>query len=151
MWIAFCRPVVSRHGASQSTGPTPTQSGVNDSLSNLATVEINNQTIRTLGQWPWDRNKVANKIIELYQAGASIVVVPILFADPDRFGKDDALARVLKKTPTVIGQIPSNDKSNTGVVRGVATVEKIGNRGCIDIPAWLVLFQKLQRVPMQLV
>ena len=91
-------------------------------LSNLATVEINNQTIRTLGQWPWDRNKVANKIIELYQAGASIVVVPILFADPDRFGKDDALARILKKTPTVIGQIPSNDKSNTGVVRGVATV-----------------------------
>ena len=91
-------------------------------LSNLATVEINNQTIRTLGQWPWDRNRVANKIIELYQAGASIVVVPILFADPDRFGKDDALARILKKTPTVIGQIPSNDKSNTGVVRGVATV-----------------------------
>ena len=81
-------------------------------LSNLATVEINNQTIRTLGQWPWDRNRVANKIIELYQAGASIVVVPILFADPDRFGKDDALARILKKTPTVIGQIPSNDKSN---------------------------------------
>jgi len=91
-------------------------------LSNLATVEINNQTIRKLGQWPWDRNRVANKIIELYQAGASIVVVPILFADPDRFGKDDALARILKKTPTVIGQIPSNDKSNTGVVRGVATV-----------------------------
>ena len=60
--------------------------------------------------------------LELYQAGASIVVVPILFADPDRFGKDDALARILKKTPTVIGQIPSNDKSNTGVVRGVATV-----------------------------
>ena len=50
------------------------------------------------------------------------MVVPILFADPDRFGKDDALARILKKTPTVIGQIPSNDKSNTGVVRGVATV-----------------------------
>jgi adenylate cyclase len=91
-------------------------------LSNLATVEINNQTIRKLGQWPWDRNRVANQIIKLYQAGASIVVVPILFADPDRFGKDAALARVLKKTPTIIGQIPSNDKSNSGVVRGVASI-----------------------------
>ena len=69
------------------------------SLSNLATVEINNQTIRKLGQWPWDRNKVANQIIKLYQAGASMVVVPILFADPDRFGKDAALARILKRTP----------------------------------------------------
>jgi len=91
-------------------------------LSNLATVEINNQTIRKLGQWPWDRNRVANQIIKLYQAGASIVVVPILFADPDRFGKDATLARILKKTPTVIGQIPSNDKSNSGVVRGVASI-----------------------------
>jgi adenylate cyclase len=95
---------------------------VSMNLSNLATVEINNQTIRKLGQWPWDRNRVANQIIKLYQAGASIVVVPILFADPDRFGKDAALARVLKKTPTIIGQIPSNDKSNSGVVRGVASI-----------------------------
>ena len=95
---------------------------VSMNLSNLATVEINNQTIRKLGQWPWDRNRVANQIIKLYQAGASIVVVPILFADPDRFGKDAALARILKKTPTVIGQIPSNDKSNSGVIRGVASV-----------------------------
>jgi adenylate cyclase len=95
---------------------------VSMNLSNLATVEINNQTIRKLGQWPWDRNRVANQIIKLYQAGASIVVVPILFADPDRFGKDAALARVLKKTPTIIGQIPSNDKSSSGVVRGVASI-----------------------------
>ena len=95
---------------------------VSMNLSNLATVEINNQTIRKLGQWPWDRNRVANQIIKLYQAGASIVVVPILFADPDRFEKDSSLARVLKKTPTVIGQIPSNDKSDSGVVRGVAAI-----------------------------
>jgi len=91
-------------------------------LSNLVTVEINNQTIRKMGQWPWDRNKVSVELIKLYQAGASIVVVPILFADPDRFGKDAVLARTLKRTPTVIGQIPSNDKSNSGVVRGVATI-----------------------------
>ena len=95
---------------------------VDMNLSSLVTVEINNQTIRKLGQWPWNRNRVANQIIKLYQAGASIVVVPILFADPDRFGKDAALARVLKKTPTIIGQIPSNDKSNSGVVRGVASI-----------------------------
>ena len=91
-------------------------------LSNLVTVEINNQTIRKMGQWPWDRNRVSNQIIKLYQAGASIVVVPILFADPDRFGKDAVLARTLKRTPTVIGQIPTNDNSASGVVRGVASI-----------------------------
>ena len=91
-------------------------------VDNIVTVEINNQTIREKGQWAWDRKTLGNEVLRLYKAGAGLVVIPILFADPDRFGKDDALARVLKKTPTVIGQIPSNDKSSSGVVRGVATV-----------------------------
>ena len=92
------------------------------SLSNLVTIEINNETLKKRGQWPWDRNTLANQIIRLYQAGAGIVVLPILFADEDRFGKDDALARILKKTPTIIGQIPTNDNNNSGVTRGVSAI-----------------------------
>jgi len=95
-----------------------------ESLSNLVTVEINNETLKKKGQWPWDRNTLSNEIIKLYQAGAALVVLPILFADDDRFGKDRALARVLKKTPTIIGQIPTNEKDDSGVVRGVATIGK---------------------------
>ena len=94
------------------------------SLSNLVTIEINNGTLKKRGQWPWDRNTLSNEIIKLYQAGAALVVLPILFADDDRFGKDKALARVLKKTPTIIGQIPTNEKDNSGVIRGVATIGK---------------------------
>ena len=92
------------------------------SLSNLVTVEINNETIKKKGQWPWDRNTLSNEIIKLYQQGAGLVVLPILFADKDRFGKDEALARILKRTPTIIGQIPTNDDNNSGVTRGVAKV-----------------------------
>ena len=92
------------------------------SLSNLVTIEVNNETLKKRGQWPWDRNTLANQIIKLYQAGAGIVVLPILFADEDRFGKDDALARILKKTPTVIGQIPTNEPENSGVTRGVSAI-----------------------------
>ena len=94
------------------------------SLSNLVTVEINNETIKKKGQWPWDRNTLSNEIIKLYQAGAALVVLPILFADEDRFGKDRVLARTLKKTPTIIGQIPTVDDNNSGVIRGVATIGK---------------------------
>ena len=53
-----------------------------------------------------------------------MVVLPILFADEDRFGKDKVLARTLKRTPTIIGQIPTVDDNNSGVVRGVATIGK---------------------------
>ncbi len=94
------------------------------SLSNLVTVEINNDTLKKKGQWPWDRNTLANEVIKLYQQGAGLVVLPILFADKDRFGKDEALARILKKTPTIIGQIPTNQNDASGVVRGVATIGK---------------------------
>jgi adenylate cyclase len=95
-----------------------------ESLSNLVTIEINNETLKKKGQWPWPRNFLSNEVIRLYQAGAALVVLPILFADEDRFGKDKALARTLKKTPTIIGQIPTIDDSNSGVTRGVSAVGK---------------------------
>jgi adenylate cyclase len=91
-------------------------------LDNVVTVEINNQTIRERGQWPWDRETLGKEIIKLYEAGASLVVVPILFADPDRGGKDTFFADMLKQTPTIIGQIPTNDSSTSGVSRGVAAI-----------------------------
>ena len=91
-------------------------------LDNTVTVEINNQTIRKRGQWPWDRETLGKEIIKLYQAGAGLVVVPILFADPDRGGKDKFFADMLKQTPTIIGQVPTNDSSASGVVRGVASI-----------------------------
>ena len=91
-------------------------------LDNVVTVEINNQTIRERGQWPWDRETLGKEIIKLYEAGASLVVVPILFADPDRGGKDTFFADMLKQTPTIIGQIPTNDSSTSGVARGVAAI-----------------------------
>ena len=94
------------------------------SLSNLVTVEINNETLKKKGQWPWDRNSLSVEIIKLYQAGAALVVLPILFADDDRLGKDKVLARTLKRTPTIIGMIPTNDKINTAVSRGVAIIGK---------------------------
>ena len=90
------------------------------SLSNLATVEINNQTIRKLGQWPWDRNKVANQIIKLYQAGAAMVVVPILFADPDRFGKDAALGDAADFTGS--DNIIMGRKAGCSITSGVTNV-----------------------------
>ena len=107
------------------------------SLSNLVTIEINNETLKKRGQWPWDRNTLANQVIRLYQAGAGIVVLPILFADEDRFGKDDALARILKKTPTVIGMIPTNDSNNSGVTRGVSAIGSSWNGWVYQYPGAL--------------
>ena len=88
----------------------------------IVTVEIDNDSIRENGQWPWPRNELAKDIEELYRMGAAIVVVPILFADADRMGGDEQFDEMLKKTPTIIGQIPANQTKGNPVPRGVATI-----------------------------
>ena len=105
-----------------------------ESLDNLVTVEINNETLRKKGQWPWDRKTLSNEIIRLYESGAGMVVLPILFAQPDRFGGDDTLADVLNQTPTIIGQIPTIQEGNSGVTRGVATVGEPWNGWVYQYP-----------------
>ena len=105
-----------------------------ESLDNLVTVEINNEALRKKGQWPWDRKTLSNEIIRLYESGAGMVVLPILFAQPDRFGGDDTLADVLNQTPTIIGQIPTIQEGNSGVTRGVATVGEPWNGWVYQYP-----------------
>ena len=105
-----------------------------ESLGNLVTVEINNETLRKKGQWPWDRKTLSNESIRLYESGAGMVVLPILFAQPDRFGGDDTLADVLNQTPTIIGQIPTIQEGNSGVTRGVATVGEPWNGWVYQYP-----------------
>jgi len=88
----------------------------------IVTVEIDNDSIRERGQWPWPRDELAKDIERLYRMGAAIVVVPILFADADRMGGDQQFDEMLKKTPTIIGQIPANETKGNPVPRGIATI-----------------------------
>ena len=88
----------------------------------IVTVEIDNESIRERGQWPWPRNELAKDIEELYRMGAAIVVVPILFADADRMGGDQYFDDMLKISPTIIGQIPANETKGNPVPRGIATI-----------------------------
>ena len=95
-------------------------------VDNVVTVEINNETLKEYGQWPWPRDELANLISGLYEKNAGLVVLPILFAEPDRFGKDDYFTDFLLKTPTIIGQVPANVTEGNPVTRGVASIGGTG-------------------------
>ena len=58
---------------------------------NLIYVTLGEKSIEENGQWPWPRDKIANLIWELRQEGAGIIILPILFSEEDRFGKDQNL------------------------------------------------------------
>ena len=91
-------------------------------IDNIVTVEINNDTLAEYGQWPFPRGQLAEEVHRLYSAGAGLVVLPMLFAEPDRFGEDDKFTEMLMQTPTIIGQVPGNVTRGTPVTRGVSAV-----------------------------
>jgi len=90
----------------------------------VAVLEIDEATIEKFGQWPFKRDVMAELIWRLREAGAGIIVLPILFSEPDRLGGDMALVEALKDNGVVIAQTGTTQTNRNAVPRGVA---KIGN------------------------
>ncbi|MDA8581126.1 adenylate/guanylate cyclase domain-containing protein [Litoricolaceae bacterium] len=47
-------------------------------------IAIDEVSMNQYGQWPWDRDVFGSSLIALYEQGASVVALDILFAEPDR-------------------------------------------------------------------
>ena len=47
-------------------------------------VDIDDESIRRLGQWPWSREDIAILTDRLAQAGAAVIAYDIVFSEPDR-------------------------------------------------------------------
>lgn len=87
----------------------------------ITIVEITDDDIDNFGQWPWPRDKVASILEMMKLFKPATIVMPIIFSEPDRFGKDQELANALDGV--VIAQAPSNKTSKVeGSPRGIAIV-----------------------------
>ena len=104
-------------------------------------VDIDDESIRRLGQWPWPRSELARLTDRLGQAGASVVAYDIVFSEPDRTSPariadqlarsgadravidtlrrlpdhDAALAQSFAATPVVLGYFLDNDHAGPPV------------------------------------
>lgn len=47
-------------------------------------IDIDDESLRRLGQWPWPRTQIAEMITHLTQAGAATIAMDIIFAEPDK-------------------------------------------------------------------
>ena len=96
---------------------------------NVRVVDIDDETLERVGQWPWSRNRLARFLLKLGEMGAAVVAFDIVFAEPDRTSPrrvvtewdtdavdegvadlvqrlpdhDDAFAAALREVPSVIG------------------------------------------------
>ena len=88
----------------------------------VAIVQIDEAAIEKYGQWPWKRDVLADLIWKLREAGAGIIVLPILFSEYDRLGGDQTLQEAIVGNGVVIGQTGSFSADKNGVPRGVAKI-----------------------------
>ena len=70
--------------------------------------DIGEKELKEHGQWPWKRTVIAQLVADLYNAGAGLVVLNILFAEEDRLGGDNDLVSVLQQVPVVGVQAASS-------------------------------------------
>lgn len=68
-------------------------------------VDIDDDSLRALGQWPWPRRRLGELVQQIGDAGAAVIVLNMVFSEADRF-----TAKVLKavwpESQTAVGGIP---------------------------------------------
>jgi adenylate cyclase len=88
----------------------------------IAVVTIDEAAIEKYGQWPWKRDVLADIIWKLRDAGAGIIVMPIIMSEPDRLGGDIVLAEALAGNGVVIAQTGTTQADRNSVPRGIAKI-----------------------------
>jgi adenylate cyclase len=79
----------------------------------VTVVDIDEASLREIGQWPWPRNKLATLVARLQELGAATVVFDVLFPEPDRaspsnMAKDPDLGPLFANAAT---PLPDYDKA----------------------------------------
>ena len=76
-------------------------------------VDIDETSLRKLGQWPWPRTRVAELIDRLTQHGAAAIAFDLVFAEPDRLSPGvaaDTYRALDDETRAKLRALPSNDE-----------------------------------------
>ena len=102
-------------------------------------VDIDDDSLSRLGQWPWPRTIVADLVERLAAAGVAAIAFDVVFAEPDRSSPEQAL-ELWPKTPEVIALrksvavLPSHDSilskaiANAPVVTGFVLAHRESER-----------------------
>jgi adenylate cyclase len=76
----------------------------------VAVVDIDEESIRRLGQWPWSRTDLATLTRRLGEAGAQVVAYDIVFSEADRTSPEEVAKRYAQSAlaPSLL-KLPSHD------------------------------------------
>ncbi len=96
--------------------------GTHSPASRVIIVDVDERSLSKYGQWPWRRDVIARLVTRLRDAGASVVALDVIFAEPDRADPDTdaSLAAALHGGRAVLGygftfDAPSPDRQPCGL------------------------------------
>ncbi len=90
-------------------------------------IDIDDESLSRVGQWPWPRDVMAEIVARLNELGASAVVFDMVFSQPDRLSPK-SLGKMLPKRPEFdaarkgLLKIPDNDELFAQTVDGAYVV-----------------------------
>jgi adenylate cyclase len=76
-------------------------------------IDIDEKSLKSVGQWPWPRTRVADLITRLTDMGALVIAFDVVFAEPDRMSPGiaaDTYRDLDEATRTKLRALPSNDE-----------------------------------------
>jgi adenylate cyclase len=82
-------------------------------------IDIDEKSLRALGQWPWPRDTMADLILRVGQAGAVVVGMDIVLAEPDRTSPARLAERLGEERPdmsALLRALPDHDRVLAGIL-----------------------------------
>jgi len=96
----------------------------------VAIVDIDEASLKDIGQWPWPRTVVADLITRLKEQGALVIGFDVIFAEPDRMSPAvaaESFRGLDDETRAKLGTLPSNDEVLADAIKHARVV--VGQTG----------------------
>jgi adenylate cyclase len=78
----------------------------------VAIVDIDEDSLKAIGQWPWPRTTIADLVTRITQLGALTIGFDVIFAEPDRMSPaiaEQSFRGIDPDTRAKLDSLPSND------------------------------------------
>jgi adenylate cyclase len=88
-------------------------------------VDIDEASLKKLGQWPWPRTHLADMVINLANLGAAAIAFDVVFSEPDRLNPDvaaNSMRYLDELTRSKLRELPSNDQVLADAIRRARVV-----------------------------
>jgi adenylate cyclase len=96
----------------------------------VAIVDIDEASLKSVGQWPWPRTVLADLVTHITQAGAAAIGFDVIFAEPDRMSPavaEQSFRGIDADTRAKLDSLPSNDAVLADAIRNSRVV--VGEAG----------------------